>query len=127
MIRIAMLAALAAVLGGDAVAVPPPPEPGMEGYFANTLEIGVPAALWATRRYFERDHTYRDSGDGGETRGTWSVENGKLCTVPEKPLQPEWNRFCNLPLGPKAGDTWASTDPYTQNTVLLRLAPGRQP
>lgn len=127
MTRHAVLAALVVSLSGHAAAAPPLSEAGMEPYFANTLEIGVPAALWATRRYFERDHTYRDSGDGGETRGAWSVEDGKLCTVPEKPLQPEWNRFCNLPLGPKAGDAWVSTDPYTQNTVMLRLAPGRQP
>ena len=128
MIRIAMLAFLAAAgLTGSATAATKPPEAGMETYFANTLEIGVPAAMWSTSRYFERDHTYRDVGDGGEARGRWSIEDGKLCVVPERPLKPEWNRFCNLPLDRKPGNAWLTTDPYTENTVMLKLAPGRRP
>jgi hypothetical protein len=116
------------LLASPAVAQPKPPAAdaaAMEAFFANTLEIDLPAVLWSTKRYFAPDHTYRETGNGGDARGTWLIDGTKVCVVPEKQLADRAPRYCSPGPGKKVGDKWADTDPVTHNLVLFALTPGR--
>ena len=98
----------------------------MRDFFANTLEIDLPAVPWSTKRYFAPDHTYRETGNDGDVGGTWLIEDGKVCVVPEKSSCPTGRpRYCSQGPGKKVGDKWSGADPVTGNLVLFGLIPGR--
>jgi hypothetical protein len=96
----------------------------MNDYFANTLTIEIPG-VWKAKRYFAADHTYWQTGDDGEVKGTWSIEDGKVCTVqvPAKPHRLE--KYCNIGIGKHAGDAWDDHDPMSGNRITFALVPGR--
>jgi hypothetical protein len=55
-------------------------------------------------------------------RGTWTIEDGKICTSAGKSLGDERTaKYCNLGLGKHLGDAWRDSDPVTGNVVLFRL------
>jgi hypothetical protein len=98
----------------------------MGDFFSGTLEIDVPAGTWSAKRYLAADHTYRETGTDGEVRGTWTVQDGKICTTAAKPLGVDRARtYCNTGVGRKAGEMWRDEDPVTGNAVLFKLTPGR--
>jgi hypothetical protein len=78
----------------------------MADYFANTLTIEIPG-VWKAKRYFAADHTYWQTGDDGEVKGTWAIEDGKVCTVqvpgqalsPPEILQHRRRQTCRRRLG----------------------------
>jgi hypothetical protein len=127
--RIAFLA----VLGSLALTGPPASAAAqvdeaaaMRDFFAGTLEIDVPAGGWSAKRYYAPDHTYRETGADGEVRGTWTIENGKICASPAKALGDERAaKYCNLGLGKHVGEAWRDRDPVTDNVVFFRLTAGR--
>jgi hypothetical protein len=107
-------------------AQPPAEAQAMADFFSGTLEIDVMAGNWSAKRYLSPDHTYREVGGDGELRGTWKIENGKICTTATHALGD--NRpatYCNLGLGKHIGESWNDSDPVTDNTVMFRLTPGR--
>ena len=116
-----------------AAAVPPPAQAAPEektalaDFFAGTLEIDLLAGGWSARRWLATDHTYRETGSDGEVHGTWSIENGKICTVRDKPKDdPDRTaRYCNEGVGRHVGETWNDADPVTGNVVMFALKPGR--
>ena len=98
----------------------------MRDFFTGALEIDVPAGNWSAKRYFSPDHTYRETGADGEIKGTWAIENGKICTTAGKALADNRAvKYCNTGLGKHIGETWQDADPVTDNTVLFKLSPGR--
>jgi hypothetical protein len=127
--RIAFLAALSslAIAGQPTRAAPPTDEAAaMHDFFAGTLEIDVPAGNWSAKRYYAPDHSYRETGADGEVRGTWAIEDGKICVAPAKALGDERAaKYCNLGLGKHLGEAWRDNDPVTGNLVLFRLTAGR--
>ena len=128
MIRIAIGALAASLLASGAVAQPKPPADdaaAMGAFFANTLEIDLPAVPWSTKRYFAPDHTYRETGNDGDVRGTWLIEDGKVCVIAEKQLPDRAPRYCSLGPGKTVGDKWSAADPVTDNLVLFNLRSGR--
>jgi hypothetical protein len=98
----------------------------MRDFFAGTLDIDTPAGNWSAKRYFAPDHTYRETGSDGEVRGTWAIENGKICTTAGKPLGDDRAaKYCNTGLGKHIGETWRDSDPVTDNAVMFKLSAGR--
>jgi len=93
--------------------------------FVGTLEIDVPAGGSAVKRYFAKDHTYRDTGTEGDNTGTWRLDGDRVCTQQTDPpvLAPP---YCNMGLHRKLGERWTVSDPVTTNTVIFTLAPGRK-
>ena len=122
------LAASAALLAPPAFAQAAPAADdaaAMRTLFANTLEIDLPAVPWSTKRYFAPDHTYRETGNDGDVRGTWLIEGDQVCVVPEKRLADRAPRYCSLGPGKAVGDKWSAADPVTGNLVLFNVAAGR--
>lgn len=126
MIRLAMLAAVAAAgLGPPAAAESPKADEVMAPFFGADLQIDNFEG-WHADRHLAADHTYTQTGSDGEVTGTWSVEGGKLCTVQKTPPPPadRASRYCNLGPGHEVGDKWRDTDPVTGNPIFFYLAPG---
>ena len=127
--RIALVAVLSslAIVGQPARAAPPADEAAsLRYFFAGTLEIDVPAGNWSAKRYYSPDHSYRETGADGEVRGTWAIEDGKICASPAKARGDERAaKYCILGLGKHLGDAWRDSDPVTGNLVLFRLTAGR--
>lgn len=121
--------ALAGLLlwSGAQAATSPDEATVMRDFFTGTLEIDLPAGNWRAKRYFAPNHTFRETGSDGEVRGTWAIENGKICTMRESPTadRDRAARYCNEGLGRRAGEKWSDSDPVTGNLVLFTLAPGR--
>jgi hypothetical protein len=116
---IAALAAL--VLGTPLIAraqSPAAPDP-MADFYGATLHIEVPGQYEGVR-YYAPDHTFRDVEEGQVVKGSWKLEGERVCV-----LRADLIRFCNLGPGHKVGETWKDTDPYTGNTVIFTLRPGR--
>jgi hypothetical protein len=100
----------------------------LHDFFAGTLEIDVPAGgPWSAKRYLAPDHTYRETGSDGEVRGTWALQDGKVCTTAERPPIDEdhTKTYCTEAVGKHAGDTWRAPDPVTGNAVFFKLSAGR--
>ena len=130
MVRIAIGAVAAMLLASGAgaqAAAPADEAAAMQDFFTGTLEIDNPAGDWSAKRYFAPDHTYRETGSDGEVRGTWAIENGKICTARDRPkADPDRaDRYCNEGVGRRLGDKWRDADPVTGNLVLFELKAGR--
>jgi hypothetical protein len=128
MVRIVIGAVAAMVLAtgaGAQAAAPADEAAAMRDFFTGTLEIDLPAVAWSTKRYFAPDHTYRETGSDGDARGTWLIEDGKVCVMPEKQLPDRAPRYCSLGPGKTVGDKWSAADPVTGNLVLFDLEAGR--
>ena len=97
----------------------------MREFFGATLEIDLPAVGWSAKRYFAPHHTYRETGNDGDAHGTWLIDGGQVCVVPDQHLPDRAARYCSLGPGKKVGDKWSGADPVTGNTVLFSLKPGR--
>ena len=97
---------------------------GMDGFFAGTLKITVPSPEYPylAFRQFSADHTYVDQEGGNLFHGSWAIEGDRICTQ-----RPGAQRYCNLGLGRKVGDSWTDKDPYTGNEVDFELTPDRKP
>jgi hypothetical protein len=117
------LASGAGPVAGQAAA--PDEAAQMHDFFDATLQIDVPNGAWSAKRYYEPDHTYRESGAGGDVHGTWSVEDGKICATQANAPADRPARYCNVGLGKKLGEMWKDVDPVTGNLVLFSLKPGR--
>jgi hypothetical protein len=127
-----LAAVISAALIGLAVAPPaahaaPDEKTALADFFAGTLEIDLLAGGWSARRWLAADHTYRETGSDGDVHGTWSIENGKICTVRDKPKNDPDRiaRYCNEGVGRHVGETWNDADPVTGNIVMFALKPGR--
>jgi hypothetical protein len=126
-----LAALISAALIGVAIAplaahAAPDDKTALADFFTGTLEIDTPAGNWSAKRWLAADHTYRETGSDGEVRGTWSIENGKICTTAARPLGDDRAKtHCNIGVGKKAGETWRDDDPVTGNAVLFDLKPGR--
>ena len=119
-------AALIAAAAPPAAQAAPEAPTALADFFTGTLEIDTPAGNWSAKRWLAADHTYRETGSDGEVRGTWSIENGKICTTAGKALGDDRAKtYCNIGVGKKAGETWRDDDPVTGNAVLFDLKPGR--
>ena len=128
MLRLIVIAALVAQSGESLAA---PTQAGEEtaamgDFFTGTLEIDNPNGPWSARRWLAPDHTYRESGSDGEVRGTWRIENGKICTTADHKLGADRAATdCNLGVGKRVGESWKDEDPVTGNLVLFKLTSGR--
>ena len=122
-----IIGALAALVVSSGVSAQPAGEAAAMGdFFTGTLEIANPNGDWSARRWLAPDHTYRESGSDGEVRGTWKIENGKICTTADHRLGVDRAAtYCNVGVGKKAGEGWKDEDPVTGNLVLFKLTPGR--
>jgi hypothetical protein len=127
-VRIALVCTaltLAVTTAAIAQTEPPPAaqdETGMADFFKGSLNITLPAfKKYRVTRQFAADHTYVDLERGKPVPGTWTLENGKICTQ-----RPAAQRYCNTGLGKKIGDTWQDKDPYTGNEVDFALVAGRE-
>ena len=127
--RMALVCAAAALAAASpAVAQTDPPaataaqdEAGMVDFFKGALTITMPAfKKFRLTRQFAPDHTYVDLEHGKPVSGTWTLENGKICTQ-----RPDAQRYCNLGLGKKLGEIWQDKDPYTGNEVDFALGAER--
>jgi hypothetical protein len=100
-------------------------EPGMDAFYAGTLQIEVPNAIdpYFAQRQFSADHTYVDLEDGKLFHGAWAIKDGKICTTRDGGGKP----FCNVGIGHKAGEDWTDKDPYTGNEVDFTLVAERKP
>jgi hypothetical protein len=116
--------AMALACGGSQAAAPHEAAQ-MHDFFGATLEIDVPNGAWSAKRYYAPDHTYRETGDGGDVHGIWSIEDGKICATQANAPPGRPARYCNVGLGKKLGDMWKDADPVTGNLVLFSLKPGR--
>ncbi|WP_309607080.1 hypothetical protein [Phenylobacterium sp.] len=100
----------------------------MSDFFKGTLEIDVPAGgPWSAKSYLSPGHTFRSVGSDGESRGSWEVRDGKICTTADHaPTSPDRiQTYCNTGPGKHMGDKWRDNDPVTGNAVFFHLAPGR--
>src|SRR6185312_4719947 len=99
----------------------------LRDFFAGTLEIDVPfGGPWSAKRYLAPDHTYRETGSDGDVRGTWVLQDGKVCTTADRLLGEERAKtYCTDVAGKHAGDMWRAPDPVTGNAVFFKLSPGR--
>jgi len=110
----------------QAAAQPTGDTQAMADFFTGTLEIDVLAGNWSAKRYVAPDHTYREVGGDGEIKGTWAIQNGKICTTASSPLGDNRAKtYCNLGLGKHIGESWPDSDPVTDNAVMFRLQAGR--
>jgi hypothetical protein len=97
-----------------------------EPVFGNTITIDIPRMYHAVR-FIDPDHSWRQVGDDGELRGTWSVEGGDVCFDQTDPKPgPGMDHNCNPNAPHKIGDTWNNTDPVTGNLVVIGLVEGRK-
>ena len=104
-------------------AAPAQDEASMADFFEGSLIITMPAfKKFRLARQFAPDHTYVDLERGKPVSGTWTLENGKICTQ-----RPDAQRYCNTGLGRKLGETWQDKDPYTGNEVDFALAASARP
>ena len=94
------------------------------GYFGATLTIDIPD-MYSAKRYFAPDHSYTETGDDGDVHGTWSIKNGKVCTIQSAEHLDRPREYCNLGLGRKPGETWLDKDPVTGNQITFALIAGR--
>jgi hypothetical protein len=127
--RAIVIAAVAALSAGFAVAAPAPAvdeAAAMADFFKGTLEIDNLAGQWSARRWLAPDHTYREVGSDGEVHGAWKIESGKICTTADHKLGLDRAAtYCNVGVGKTTGESWKDTDPVTGNVVLFKLSPGR--
>ena len=96
-----------------------------EPVFGNTITIDIPGVFTA-RRYMDPDHSWRQTSDSGDSRGTWQVVGDKLCFTQIEPV-PDASRPAECPPNSphKLGDKWINIDPMTGNTVDIQLVAGR--
>src|SRR5947209_2145757 len=78
----------------------------MADFFKGTLEIDVPeGGPWSAKSYLSPDHTFRVVSTDGESRGTWAVRDGKLCTTSDREPGPDQIKtYCNVGVGKHLGD-----------------------
>lgn len=115
MIAIMLAAAVAALQPADEAAA-------MSGLYAATVDIDIPG-LWSAKRWFAPGHTYRETGTDGDAHGTWTIENGHVCTLQASVPGERVVKYCNLPVGMKVGDKLRDADPVTGNPVFFALEP----
>ena len=98
----------------------------MRAFFANTLEIDVPAGDWSAKYFLAANHTYRETGDDGDARGPgWSKTARSARPPTSGGRRPRKPRYCSLGPGKVVGDKWSAPDPVTGNTVFFTLKAGR--
>ena len=119
-----LMSGILAVPAASGAQTPPADAAAMAGYFGNTLNIEIPD-MYSAKRYFAPDHTYTETGDDGDVHGTWSIKDGKVCTVQSQEYLDRLKEYCNLGLGRKPGDTWVDHDPMTGNRITFTLTVGR--
>lgn len=62
---------------------------------------GVQAKL-----YYNADHTFRANMGGADYKGTWKVEDGKLCVTTETTVPGMPNPQCNPLAARHVGESW---------------------
>ena len=100
-----------------------PDDAAMGDFFKGSLIVTLPAfKTYRVSRQFFADHTFADVEKRKIARGTWTLEGDRICTQ-----RPTFQRYCNLGLGRKIGESWQDKDPYTGNEVDFALIAERKP
>ena len=96
-----------------------------EPVFGNTITIDIPG-VYTARRYIDPDHSWRQTSDGGDSHGTWTIDGDKICFTQIEPV-PDASRPPECPSNSphRLGDRWINIDPVTGNTVNIGLVAGR--
>lgn len=105
-------------------AEPPAERSEMRGFFGATLSITI-LGQWTAERYFEPDHTYRQTGGDGAVHGVGAIRDGRICTTQDNPPSGRLATYCNTGPGHAPGDSWKDVDPQTGATLLMTLTAGR--
>lgn len=113
----ALLALAACVTGGGG-----PLDP-MQIYFRNTVLVTQPYGE-VDRILLSPDHTYVMYGIRyPEGHGRWSVEDNRVCLMPNDAPDTQEQKFCNHWRGRAVGDQWVMT--MAGNDVSMEITHGR--
>jgi hypothetical protein len=91
----------------------------MASRYGNTT-ISTDAKGAQTKVYYNADHTFTWKSADAAGKGTWKVENGKICLTYEGTLPAGFtNPFCAPVAEHKVGDSWSVGEGDNKRTVTV--------